>query len=247
MTAVPTWDIFHGGASVPVLDGAGCLDVVDRLLAVADQWTERRALEDQIHVFHTLGAATYLDSAEIYATAALSANPVIRDNFGDLLDKVCGAIAEISGHPARLSEGLALPGFHIFRGDHRAPPGLMYGGTVHMDRPHDRHTFPFEIEGTLSITLAICMPDCGAGTYFWPDIPEAMLIGPKAPHMMAPEQYAWFDGNKRYIAYSIGEMVLHDGLTVHQVANPGRTEDGEYRISLQGHGVLGDGRWHLFF
>ncbi|MBT4906818.1 MAG: hypothetical protein HON62_08050, partial [Rhodospirillaceae bacterium] len=52
---------------------------------------------------------------------------------------------------------------------------------------------------------------------------------------------------KQFIGYTAGAMVLHDGLTVHQLANPGRTQDDEYRISLQGHGVLGDGAWHLFF
>lgn len=243
----PDWDIFHGGKPIDLLDAQECNDMVGRLQSVVEVLTERHALDDQIHSFHTLGAATYLDDAETYATTAATTNPVIRETFGDLLERVCGAIAERTGHPARLSDDLALPGLHVFRGDHRAPPGLMYGGTVHMDRPHERHAFPFEIQGTLALTLPLRMPACGAGTYYWPDVPDAMLGGPKAPHAMTPDQYDWFDRHKRFIAYSLGAMVLHDGLTVHQVANPGRTEDREYRISLQGHGVLGDGAWHLFF
>lgn len=241
------WDIFHGGTAIELLDGHACADIVERLLSVSDSWHERHALNDQIHSFHTLGAATYLDTDETYGAIAEAANPVLRDNFSDLLDRVGAAITARTGHPMRLSEDLALPGFHIFRGDHRAPPGLMYGGTIHVDRPHDRHEFPFAIEATLSLTLPIRIPACGAGMYHWSNVPAAMMSGPKAPHAMPPEQRDWYDTDKQYVGYTAGAMVLHDGMTVHQLANPGRTNDDEYRISLQGHGVLGDGAWHLFF
>lgn len=241
------WDIFHGGTAIELLDDGACTDLVARLMSVSGSWYERHALDDQIHSFHTLGAATYLDTDEAYGPVAAAANPVLRENFSDLLARVMAAITARTGYPARLSDDLALPGFHIFRGDHRAPPGLMYGGTIHVDRPHDRHKFPFAIEATLSLTLPIRIPACGAGMYHWSDVPESMMTGPKAPHAMPPEVRDWYDTNKRYIGYNAGEMVLHDGLTVHQLANPGRTRDDEYRISLQGHGVLGDGTWHLFF
>jgi hypothetical protein len=241
------WDIFHGGTAIEVLDDEACANLVQRLLSITDSWQERHALDDQIHSFHTLGAATYLDTPENYGVVAAAANPVLRDNFGDLLDRVGRAITARTGHPTQLSDDLALPGFHIFRGDHRAPPGLMYGGSVHVDRPHDRHSFPFTIEATLSFTLPIRIPACGAGMHHWSDVPLAMMTGPKAPHAMPPVQREWYDAHKRYFGYTAGAMVLHDGLTVHQLANPGRTRDDEYRISLQGHGVLGDGAWHLFF
>jgi hypothetical protein len=241
------WDIFHGGTAIELLDDTACTDLVQRLLTLSDSWQERHTLNDQIHSFHTLGAATYLDTDETYGPVAAAANPLLRDSFGDLLDHVGNAIAERTGHPTQLSEDLALPGFHIFRGDQRAPPGLMYGGTIHVDRPHDRHKFPFIIEGTLSLTLPIRIPACGAGMFHWTDVPAAMMTGPKAPYTMPPELRDWYDTHKQFIGYTAGAMVLHDGLTVHQLANPGRTQDDEYRISLQGHGVLGDGAWHLFF
>jgi len=245
--SAPDWDIFHGGKPIELLDAKACTDIVGRLMSVKESWQERRVLDDQIHIFHTLGAASYLDPAETYSRVAAAANPVLRENFGDLLERVCAAVGDRTGYPAILSDQLGLPGFHIYKGDHRAPPGLMFGGTIHMDRPHDDHSFPFEIEATLSITLPVCMPACGAGMYHWSEVPGAMLTGPKAPHAMTADQRAWFDTHKRYISYSAGAMVLHDGLTVHQVANPGRTEDHEHRISLQGHGVLGNGVWQLFF
>ena len=243
----PAWDIFAGGPALPVADAAHCAEICDRLQAVSRHWTPRKALENQEHVFHTLGAATYLDPPSDYDARKRADNPVLREAFADLYEAVTDTVSSATGRPARLADGLGLPGFHIFKGEPRVPPGLMFGGTIHMDKPHERHTFPFEIAGTLSLTLLLAIPDCGAGMYYWPEVPTDILTGPKAPHAMSPDQYRWFDANKQFVEYTLGEMVLHDGLTVHQLANPGTTRTDEYRVSLQGHGVLGDDAWHLFF
>lgn len=241
------WDIFHGGPALPVLTPAACEDLVARLMALSADWTGRQALDNQVHRFHTLGAATYLDSPSVYSERARHANPLLRKNFADLHEAVCHAITAQTGYPCTLTDNLGLPGFHIFRGDHRAPPGLMYGGTIHMDKPHERHDFPGPIDGTLSLTLPVSIPRSGAGMYFWKDIPEDLLTGPKTPHDMSPTQLQWFDTHKQFVGYTAGEMVLHDGLTVHQLANPGATDSKDLRVSLQGHGVLCDGAWELFF
>lgn len=241
------WDIFRSGASWPVLGAAGCARMCGRIMALNDHWTARKAMENQVHVFHTLGAATYLDPPAQYAERTAVTNPVLHEHFADLYDDVIRTIETATGTPAYLSGHLALPGFHIFRGDPRVPSGLLFGGTVHMDKPHERHRFDFTIEDTLSFTLALSIPDCGAGMYWWRDVPADLLSGPKAPHEMHPEQYAWFDANKSYAGYGIGSMALHDGLTVHQVANPGPTRSDEVRITLQGHGVLDPNGWELFF
>lgn len=241
------WDIFYGGPRVPVLSYAQCEAVVEALMTRSQHWTGRQALEDQVHLFHTLGAATYLDPPSRYGARAQQANPVLQAGFSELYDCVVTAIADTTGYPATLSERLGLPGFHIFRGDPRVPPGLMYGGTVHMDKPHERHAFPETIRETLSLTLPLRIPASGAGMYFWPEVPNTILSGPKAPHDMSDGQRAWFDAHKQYVGYTPGDMVLHDGLTVHQLANPGPTRADEWRISLQGHGVLCNGTWELFF
>lgn len=241
------WDIFHGGTSISVLPPLQCEQLVAKIVSQETQWTERHALEDQVHLFNTLGAATYLDLPAAYADIAACANPVLRESFTELYAAVAEVIAKHTGHPAVLTDHLALPGFHIFRGDNRAPPGLMYGGTVHMDKPHERHEFGHPIDGTLSLTLPLSIPTSGAGMYFWKDIPGDLLSGPKAPHVMSIDQYAWFDENKNFVGYTVGEMVLHDGLTVHQLANPGPTNQNDLRVSLQGHGVLINGVWELFF
>ena len=241
------WDIFGGGPPITLLSRSECAELVSEIVSQETHWTGRHALEDQVHLFHTLGAATYLDSPSAYATTATRSNPVLREICAGLFKTVTAAIAEHTGHPAVLTDHLALPGFHIFRGDNRAPPGLLYGGTIHMDKPHERHMFPDTIEETLSLTLPLRIPAGGAGMYFWKNVPSDMLSGPKAPHEMSPTQYAWFDAHKTFVSYQIGEMVLHDGLTVHQLANPGPTDQDDLRVSLQGHGVLCDGVWELFF
>lgn len=247
MSVTQPWDIFNGGAPITLLSPSECEELVSEIVSQETHWTGRHALEDQVHLFHTLGAATYLDAPTAYAAIAANANPVLREIGAGLYKAVAEAILAHTGHSAVLNDHLALPGFHIFRGDHRAPPGLLFGGTIHMDKPHERHEFPRPIDATLSLTLPLSIPKSGAGMYFWRDVPRDMLSGPKAPHEMSPAQYAWFDTHKEFIGYKIGEMVLHDGLTVHQLANPGPTGQDDLRVSLQGHGVLCDGVWELFF
>jgi len=241
------WDIFNGGTPITLLSQSDCEELVGRIVSGEIHWTGRHALEDQVHLFYTLGAATYLDSRAAYGATAARSNPVLRGICPKLYQAVAEAIAEHTGHPAVLTDRLAIPGFHIFRGDNRAPPGLLYGGTIHMDKPHERHKLPGTIDGTLSLTLPLRIPASGAGMYFWKNVPNNMLSGPKAPHEMSPAQYAWFNKHKAFVNYEIGEMVLHDGLTVHQLANPGPTDQNDLRVSLQGHGVLCDGVWELFF
>lgn len=242
-----SWDVFHGGPALPVFSQIQCENLVARLMSKSSAWTGHHALDNQVHRFHTLGAATYLDPEPAYAELATRTNPLLRETFADMYEAVAQIITTKTGHPAALTEYLGLPGFHIFRGDHRAPPGLMFGGTIHMDKPHERHAFSAPIDNTLSLTLPLSMPASGAGMYFWNDVPGDLLSGPKAPSDMSPEQFRWFDANKQFVSYTIGEMVLHDGLTVHQLANPGPTDSNDLRVSLQGHGVLRNGIWELFF
>ncbi len=241
------WDIFNGGETVAVLTSNECDEVAARVIGARAAWRERRPFRVQNHVFHTLGAATYLDPPDIYAAHAVAANSVLKDAFGDVLARVIDAISARLDVPVRLDDRLALPGFHIFRGNAAAPTGLRFGGTIHVDTPHERHRFGFAVENTLSFTLPIALPATGAGMFWWHDVPPALTDAAATPYAMAQPAFDWFDANKRAIGYMPGQMVLHDGTTVHQLANDRPTGDDEWRITLQGHGVFGDGGWHLFF
>lgn len=241
------WDVFAGAPAIGLLMPDEAAAVGARVLAAQDAWTERRPFEVQNHVFHTLGAATYLDAAPAYTALAGAANPVLGTMFADLQDRVAATIATATGYPAQAAEGLALPGFHIYRGNAAAPTGLRFGGTIHVDRPHARHRFACPIDATLSFTLPLVLPAAGGGMFWWRDVPPALMQATPVPYTMPAPVFDWFDRHKRRIDYTAGALVLHDGTTVHQVANDRPTDDTEWRITMQGHGVLGDGFWRLFF
>lgn len=247
MTAAAGWDIFAGGPAVAVMTPDEAETVAAAVHAARDAWTERRPFAAQHHTFHTLGAATYLDPPAAYAAGAASTGPLLRARFGDLLARVCNAVEAATGAPVQLADGLAPPGFHIYRGNSAAPTGLRFGGTVHVDTPHRRHAFAFPVAATLSFTLPVALPRAGGGMFWWRDVPSDLLQASALPLAMAPDAFAWFDVHKRHLAYKAGAMVLHDGTMVHQVANDRPTADDEWRITLQGHGVRGGGAWHIYF
>ena len=241
MTAAAGWDIFAGGPAVTVLTPDEAASVAEAVHEARDAWTERRPFAVQHHVFHTLGAATYLDPPNAYAAGTAATGPLLRARFSDLMAHVCAAVERATGKPARLAEGLAPPGFHIYRGNANAPTGLRFGGTVHVDTPQRRDRFAFPVSATLSLTLPVALPRSGGGMFWWRDVPPDLLQASAVPFAMAPDAFAWFDAHKRRVAYAPGAMVLHDGTTVHQVANDRPTDDDEWRITLQGHGVQGNG------
>ena len=47
--------------------------------------------------------------------------------------------------------------------------------------------------------------------------------------------------------YKIGELVIHDGQTIHQAANMVDTTPKDRRISLHGYGVLTDKGYIVYF
>src|SRR3979409_2679616 len=64
--------------------------------------------------FFTLGAASYLDNAEEYATRARELNPVLRDGFAGLYARIAEFLSARLRAPVGFADGLALPGVHIW-------------------------------------------------------------------------------------------------------------------------------------
>lgn len=50
-----------------------------------------------------------------------------------------------------------------------------------------------------------------------------------------------------YVPYESGEMVIHSGHTLHQVAPSPRVDPDDERLTLQGHGVWRDRRRLLYW
>ncbi len=200
-------------------------------------WIKRPVPGGNGIIFHTIGAATYLDKNEIYHQYRTEYAGIMHKKFAGLYQKLCKWLGQLSGYEVCIAPDLSPPGFHIYQGNPHVPPSILTGGNVHLDLPHYNHKFPSKILGTLSFTLPIILPQNGGGCYYWTTLPENFVYG-NAVNLELDNMRQWFDNNKKYLQYDIGKMVLHNGQTYHQLANASRSDYSDWRITLQGHGVL---------
>ncbi|MCB1094223.1 MAG: hypothetical protein KDN22_01470 [Verrucomicrobiae bacterium] len=215
-----------------------------------EKWIPRRGPDIP---YYTLGAASTFPEmksaeggAEYYAMAKEN-NPVIKDQFQWVLDRLLSALSEALGAPANFHEPFALPGFQIF-GSH---PGFTKDGMIHSDV---QYTFldwsgfqDVDFANPLAYTMAIKLPSSGGGLNVWEA--EASwnpnLNPPNYDLQKAKEELK--TAKKDYIPYEVGTMVLHSGLRIHQVAGLKNPQPDDERISLQGHGLFCDGEWKIFW
>ena len=208
-----------------VCDAATCAAAVERLLGLSDRWTRRGP------AFFTLGAATYLDvcggeTLSRYAALHEAADPVLRRHFGDLLEGLRQAVGLATGRPADFAPDLALPGFHIFLA---ASLHQSMRDNLHLDLQHTYLPLPADLHTpTLTFTLPLEAPLGGAGIEF-------CLPRPGDPRGRLVEE-----------TYVPGELLIHSGRALHRRAHR-PASDRCRRITLQGHGVMIDDRWRLYW
>ncbi|HLX03775.1 MAG TPA: hypothetical protein VKS80_16840 [Trinickia sp.] len=219
--------------------------------------------------FHTLGATNYYDitanPARPYEHLARQYNALLLDCFADLYGTLVATLGEHLRQPASWLAGAALPGFHIFgahrefaaRAEHDVLHGDWFtrrdgagfpGNPIHVDTAHralgvvgligDRSA---DDPPTLSFTLPLCLPREGAGMKLWPLGLDALAHLDRAGQLERLGTSA-----TRFVAYRAGTLFLHSGTCFHQARGLPVTP-GDYRITLQGHGVWLDGEWRLFW
>jgi hypothetical protein len=213
----------------------------DRCKAIARIVKRNRDLWIDRGGFYTIGAATYQDTvAKDYLKVARSANCHIADVFfAELTDIEKKLMALLDIDIARRDD-TALPGFHVF--DARASGRV---GHVHIDKPHLSIDWGQAVVSKFSFTVLVEAPEGGAGMDVWPDhadcTGEQMDIFAKSGEL--PEHV--------YMPYVLGELIIHDGLTPHRIANPANNcaaRSSDHRITMQGHGAtLADGKTCLYF
>ena len=49
------------------------------------------------------------------------------------------------------------------------------------------------------------------------------------------------------VPYTIGKLMYHTGHVLHQIIPGYKLQDGDRRMTLQGHGIKCDGIWRLYF
>lgn len=208
----------------PLLDEAACDDWVLRVSLLARHWRQRHADVP----FYSLGLAAYLDAGAASASPYWDrperdrSNRLLAAHFGALLQLVQDCLERHCALPALLAPEAAWPGFHIYL-PHPAFAGPV--ASVHRDLQY-RDVFAgrhFGAQDLLSFTLPLSVP-AGSGLHLW----------------------RREDAQPDFIAYRHGQMIVHDGLALHQ-AVLACGQGGLERITLQGHAVRLDGQLLLYW
>jgi hypothetical protein len=175
----------------------------------------------------------------LYRWNARRLNPILRARLGWMYDKVADRLAEALGAPTCYPDELALPGFHIFVEPIRDK-------AIHFDGQHRHLSWgkagTVDLEHPLSFTLAIALPRSGAGLKLWDIFREECRDMPEAQR-----QELQRTRQVTIVPYRLGKMVCHSGYRMHQIADSSGFEPGDERITLQGHGIMRDGVWQLYW
>jgi hypothetical protein len=229
--------------TVPLLDAEECARIREGLTKLRRYWTPRHP---EIPSF-TLGAAAYLDipdhgHARYLSTTTRTRRVMLRD-FGWLYERLVAKITEETGTPARLTQIHAPPGFHIFQMHERL---IELVPKLHFDLQHEDLDWVDDPNDDpkrrITFTVPIEVPRAGAGVYVWPIRREDTLGKTKAE---LEKLHA--DTPPTFHEYHEGSLLLHDGNRLHQIAADRPMEDHESRVTFQGHGVLSEGDWQLYW
>ena len=209
--------------------------------------------------FFTVGAVTYIDygvSSERYEARVAESNNDMRREFGWAYEKIQSAFESLIGRSV-ISPDLGPPGFHVFsRRGMMGVPGdpevrkmmaKSLGAPEHYDIQHLYHKEYFEsfssfdFERTLSFTIPVLLPDmsCGLNVHD-PNLEVVFKDSDDYLSQTKPDRF--------FIDYSLGNAFYHFGKIKHQIAaNESNLTPGSSRITIQGHGVMCDGVWQLYF
>lgn len=223
-------------------EASSIVDVVDSL---RDHFTERKVNPEVS--FWTLGTSSYLDYSKAHGVTAESVNALMADNFGVFYVKLFGTLARHFGVPVFSPPHTNYPGFHIFEGIDKLPRGVPFGGTIHRDYPHISSNFDFEFTNPMSFTVMLETPKNGASLNYWDDPYIADNITSNTFESVSPEMQQHLISKVKSLDYKVGEIVTHDGTTIHQIANMVDASNTDRRISLQGHGVLTKDGYVVYF
>ena len=116
-------------------------------------------------------------------------------------------------------------------------------GTIHCDKSYMFHWHPAEdidFNHPLSFTLALRLPASGGGITLWDLTYEEV----KRLSHSEIEQLA-ITKQRHVHPYTVGTLLLHSGLIVHQIAPGTNLQPDDERITLQGHALLCQGSWQL--
>lgn len=223
---------------VSLFSDAELRDIEYRVLQLRDSWVRRSE-----HGFFTLGLACYLDLAgakdrkSSYYDRVEESNGILGDGFADVYLRLREVLDDSLKTRTVFESGLALPGFHVW-----LPNSIPRAKTasIHFDLQYLPIADPGGPPGpgdTVSFTVPVTLPTGGGGLNVWPlHWPEDS--GKAAGALDMPCQR---------LEYKPGEVILHSGLWMHQIAETAAVAPDDIRLTLQGHGVRAGDRTILYW
>lgn len=222
-----------------LIDGIKVLTPEESLRVSSEVHSLRHLWDDERY---RLGAGiSYYRPGALYYATSKQMNPILRKHFGWMYDKLQDAIATSYSVEVGFRDDLALPGFNIYCGPNDFST-IRYN--IHVDLQFME--LNWEPEGsadfstTMSFTLPIASPVHGAGLNIWEvtqsDISEQELEGTELLSVQ----------KAKYQRYEVGIATVHDGRHYHQMAVAENWLPTDERITLQGHGLMQNGRLVIY-
>lgn len=229
--------------SFKFLNKTYCDEICNRVHNLKDKWISRGGYFD--YPFYTLGVASYLDAREdskFYYEHLPNFNPILKENFADLYSKTKIILEEKLSKQCTYDENLAIPGFHIFLdSDFFEIPVA----SKHVDLQYQLvnwNSQSFDPKNNISFTVYTSLPSNGGGLNFW-----NYTYGDLSDLDNNARNEKLSDEAAEFIPFEIGDLVIHTGFNYHQIAPMIDVQPGDQRISLQGHGVLINDIYHLYW
>jgi hypothetical protein len=220
-----------------------CSVVREKVFDLRSYWLNRGGYFE--YPFFSLGTASYMDAVndpQYYYQACKKTNIIIKENFSDLLNKLALFLEEKLGKPTLFHPRMALPGFHIFLSDEIFEIPI---ASRHVDLQYqllDWGELKFDHKDCISFTVYIRMPSAGSGLYLWDYLFEDLedMYDQDRQDKLSKEEF-------EYRQFKKGQLVIHDGLHYHQIAAMENVQESDERISLQGHAILSNGIYYLYW
>lgn len=232
-----------------MIDSFDCLTTEECLKIESVIYDLRKFWTPQSHnSFYTLGAASAYDSLDTYdnnvyyyAKAKLL-NPILQECFGWMYEKILDVIAKHLNQPTCYTNILALPGFHIFPVPANTHiPDRKGHFDLHVKHLNWNSSKKIDLENPISFNIAIQLPQSGSGLNI------SKLRQEDLSSLSPLEKQQVFEKEKEFHPYKIGSINLHDGLVLHGISSMQNQQLENDRITLQGHGILCEETWQLFW
>lgn len=227
---------------VPCLDSAECIRAGKLVERIRSNWISRYKL-------HTVGTTTHMDwrhgPPEPSVVEEMNrSNLLIRGCFAFVFTKIKSELESLLNAPVKLVDWIPVPGCMIYNG----PVVGKIEDRSHIDLQFELHDWSrfkdIDFSNPITFTLPIRLPSYSSGVKFWP-----RRVHSKYSEEHQIDQFIKFvdPGVERFVPYKVGMMVVHPGTYLHAIENDEAGIDETPRITLQGHALLCDGVWRLYW